>query len=79
MVKRWFTLAFATGAMSVAAATAAAEESPVAQPPSHAPRKKYTRKGFPSLLYTYIYIFIDVRSTAADPDMTYCQFGNMFS
>ena len=27
MVKRWFTLAFATGAMSVAAATAAAEES----------------------------------------------------
>ena len=26
--------------------------------PSHPPRKKYTRKGFPSLRYIYIYIYI---------------------
>ena len=27
-------------------------------PPSHAPRKKYTRKGFPSLRYVYMYVYL---------------------
>ena len=26
-------------------------------------------------IYTHIYIYIDVRSTAADPDMIYCYLG----